>query len=119
MEEILLNIESKEIRYAHLKSGLLHDLIIERKKEGFPIPISSWFRHEMKPFVRDLLAPETLSRRGLFDPNYVAKLIEQHESRFADHGALLWGLISLELWYRTYIDSPPRKVFRSKLTVVA
>lgn len=32
MEEILLNIESKEIRYAHLKSGQLHDLIIERKK---------------------------------------------------------------------------------------
>lgn len=33
MEEILLNIESKEIRYAHLKNGHLHDLIIERKKE--------------------------------------------------------------------------------------
>jgi len=32
MQEILLNIESKEIRYAHLKNGLLHDLIIERKK---------------------------------------------------------------------------------------
>ena len=33
MEEILLNIESKEIRYAHLRHGLLHDLFIERKKE--------------------------------------------------------------------------------------
>lgn len=32
MEEILLNIESKEIRYAHLKHGQLHDLVIERKK---------------------------------------------------------------------------------------
>ena len=32
MEEILLNIESKEIRYAHTKNGLLYDLIIERKK---------------------------------------------------------------------------------------
>ncbi len=32
MEEILLNIESKEIRYAHLKHGILYDLIIERKK---------------------------------------------------------------------------------------
>lgn len=33
MQEILLNIESKEIRYAHLKNGQLHDLIVERKKE--------------------------------------------------------------------------------------
>lgn len=33
MEEILLNIETKERRYAHLRNGLLHDLIIERRKE--------------------------------------------------------------------------------------
>lgn len=33
MYEILLNIESKETRYALLKNGVLCDLIIERKKE--------------------------------------------------------------------------------------
>lgn len=32
MEEILLNVESKETRYAHLRQGQLYDLIIERKK---------------------------------------------------------------------------------------
>lgn len=32
-QEFLLNIESKEIRLAHLKNGYLYDLIIERKKE--------------------------------------------------------------------------------------
>lgn len=32
MQEILLNVESKEIRYAQLKNGILNDLIIERKK---------------------------------------------------------------------------------------
>lgn len=31
-EEILLNVGSKEIRFAHLRNGLLHDLIVERKK---------------------------------------------------------------------------------------
>lgn len=30
--DLLLNVESKEIRYAHLKGGVLADLIIERKK---------------------------------------------------------------------------------------
>lgn len=33
MQEILLNVESKEIRCAHLKNGQLIDLVIERKKE--------------------------------------------------------------------------------------
>ena len=32
MQEILLNVESKETRYAVLKNGTLYDLIIERKK---------------------------------------------------------------------------------------
>lgn len=31
MKEILLNVESKEIRLAILKFGVLHDLIVERK----------------------------------------------------------------------------------------
>lgn len=33
MEELLLNVESKEIRAAHLKNGLLYDLQIDRMKE--------------------------------------------------------------------------------------
>lgn len=33
MQEILLNIESKETRCANVKNGRLHDLIIERKRE--------------------------------------------------------------------------------------
>lgn len=32
MNDILLNIESKEIRYAHLRNGALYDLVIDRKK---------------------------------------------------------------------------------------
>ncbi len=33
MQEILLNIESKQTRLALLKNGVLHDLIVERKRE--------------------------------------------------------------------------------------
>jgi ribonuclease G len=33
MHEILFNVESKQIRYAILKNGKLHDLIVERKRE--------------------------------------------------------------------------------------
>lgn len=32
MQEILLNIETKELRFAHLKNGQLWDLVVERKK---------------------------------------------------------------------------------------
>lgn len=87
---------------------LLPDEIIDRKKQGFPLPISTWFRQEARSFLHDHLAPDTLGRRGLFDQDYVAQLLNEHDSSFADHGLLLWGLLNVELWHRLYIDQPVR-----------
>jgi asparagine synthase (glutamine-hydrolysing) len=84
----------------------LPDAIIDRPKKGFPIPLSMWFRKDARTFVRDLLAPAAIRRRGLFDPRCVQALIEENETR--DHGSFLWALVSVELWYRQFIDSPVR-----------
>jgi asparagine synthase (glutamine-hydrolysing) len=78
--------------------------IIDRKKKGFPVPISSWFRNEARPFVRDMLSPAAIQRRGLFSSDYVQQLLAEHEAGFADHGSQLWGLLSVELWHRQFID---------------
>ena len=82
--------------------------IIHRKKQGFPMPVSLWLRNEARPFVRDVLSPSALRRRGLFNPVFVEKLIEQHERGFADNSSLLWGLMSVELWQRVFMDSRVR-----------
>lgn len=80
--------------------------VIERKKQGFPMPLSIWFRREARAFVHDLLAPDVLRRRGLFEPAFVEHLLREHESGFADHGSLIWSLLSIELWHRLFIDQP-------------
>lgn len=82
--------------------------IIDRKKQGFPLPIAHWFRKEARGFIRDLLSPEAIRRRGLFDGAYVERLMSEHESAFADHSFLLWGLLNVELWHRAFIDKRPR-----------
>jgi asparagine synthase (glutamine-hydrolysing) len=78
--------------------------IINRKKKGFPMPFSLWFRNECREFVRDLLSPETTKRRGLFNSAYIQSLLSEHDAGTADHGQLLWGLISVELWHRAFLD---------------
>jgi asparagine synthase (glutamine-hydrolysing) len=93
----------KKVSEAWLPREILH-----RKKQGFPMPSSLWLRNELRPFLRDVLSPSALRRRGLFNPRFVEKLINQHESGFADHGSLLWGLMSVELWQRIFIDSHVR-----------
>ena len=88
---------------------LLPPEILKRKKQGFPTPISVWFRAAAQPFVRDLLSPATLRRRGLFRPELVGRLLDEHERGTADHGRLLWGLLGVELWHRVYVDSGPAR----------
>ena len=78
--------------------------VLKRKKQGFPTPMSLWFRGEARDFLRDHLSPEIIRRRGLFAPSFVETLLEEHDSGFADHGNLLWGLVSVELWHRAFLD---------------
>jgi asparagine synthase (glutamine-hydrolysing) len=82
--------------------------IISRKKKGFPMPMSLWFRKEARSFLRDALSPAAMLRRGLFNPAVVQKLLSDHEAGFGDHGSLLWGLLSIELWQRVFMDSHKR-----------
>jgi asparagine synthase (glutamine-hydrolysing) len=88
-----------------LGASMLPEQIIHRKKQGFPIPISMWFRKEARSFARDLLSPGRIKNRGLFNPVFVENLLDEHESGFADRGSLIWGLISLEIWHQLFIDA--------------
>ncbi|MEO8271337.1 MAG: asparagine synthase (glutamine-hydrolyzing), partial [Aureliella sp.] len=83
---------------------LIPSEIIHRKKQGFPIPLDRWLRHEARPLMRDMLNQESLNRRGLFNPQYVEQLMQQHESGFADNTTELWGLVSFEIWMRRMVD---------------
>jgi asparagine synthase (glutamine-hydrolysing) len=91
--------------------------IIDRKKKGFPVPFSVWFRKGARSFVRDILSPATIQQRGLFKPDYVEKLLDEHETGFADHGSLLWGLLSVELWHRLFVDSQLRADWTARSVV--
>ena len=82
--------------------------ILNRKKQGFPMPTSHWLRKEARGFMRDVLSASALKRRGLFHPPFVEKLMNEHERGFADHGSLLWGLMNVELWQRIFMDSRVR-----------
>ncbi len=78
--------------------------IVYQKKRGFPIPVSQWISGENREFVCDLLTPEILSRRGLFDLQAVERLMTEHQSGFANHSDLIWGLASIEIWHRLFVD---------------
>jgi uncharacterized protein YbaR (Trm112 family) len=55
--------------------GRLPDDILDRKKQGFAVPVARWMREDLAPALRDELAPDKLRREGLFDPAFVEGLV--------------------------------------------
>jgi len=88
--------------------GLVPSFVWRRGKKGFGVPIAKWLKGELRPLSRDLLSPERLRRGGLFNPDYVAKLQDEHERGVANHRKLLWTLLSFELWRESFIETPRR-----------
>jgi asparagine synthase (glutamine-hydrolysing) len=75
-----------------------------RKKMGFGVPLSHWFRDELRSLTRDVLLSSSAINRGYFRPAAVEQLITEHESRDYDHSHRLWALLFLELWLREWVD---------------
>ena len=77
---------------------------LQRSKMGFGVPIGHWFRGQMQPFLREVLLSEKALGRGLFKPQKVHQLVDQHTRGERDYSHQLWSLLMLELWFREFID---------------
>ncbi|MBA2505534.1 MAG: asparagine synthase (glutamine-hydrolyzing) [Thermoleophilaceae bacterium] len=86
------------------RRGLPEDLV-ERKKQGFGIPIGEWFRGELRPWIEGVLRDPRTQGRGMFDQTEVERILGDHLDSRADHTPRLWNLAMLELWQRAWIDA--------------
>ncbi len=83
---------------------LLPASILTRPKMGFPVPFAAWAKGRWQPMLRDVLLDRRTLDRGLLSRPAVDALIADHASGRAEGGDMLWSLLNLELWYRTFID---------------
>lgn len=77
--------------------------LIDRPKMGFGIPRAEWLRTGMKDLVFDTLLDSTAKNRGWFVPLEVKKAVKLHMSG-QDRDNLIWPMVMLELWARTWLD---------------
>ncbi len=57
----------------------------------------------MKEMVLDTLTDRTATQRGWFDPLEVKKVIDIHMTG-EDKDSVIWPILMLELWARTWLD---------------
>jgi asparagine synthase (glutamine-hydrolysing) len=78
--------------------------VVWRKKAGFGAPIRSWLRGALRPLVDELLSDEVVTKRGLFRPQEVRRLVNQNLSGREDYNLQVFQLLNLELWQRQFMD---------------
>jgi len=77
--------------------------LIDRPKMGFGIPRAEWLRTGMREMLIDTLTDTTATQRGWFNSTELKKVIDIHMVA-EDKDNLLWPILMLELWARTWLD---------------
>jgi asparagine synthase (glutamine-hydrolysing) len=83
----------------------LPDHILHREKQGFGVPLTAWFRGELRELPREVLLDPRSVERGFFREEAVRRLIDRHVAGQHAAPGRIWSLIQLELWLRTFVDS--------------
>jgi asparagine synthase (glutamine-hydrolysing) len=96
------NGNMKHVLRTAMRSKLPARIYERQDKMGFPVPLPEWFNSPgpVRDFVRDMFSSEQARSRGLIDNTRVLKGMDG-EARF---GRQVWGLLSLELWQRSFHD---------------
>ena len=90
-----------------ISRGLIPDAVIDRPKGYFPVPALKYVRGQFLEMMRKILMSDACIQRGLYQRDYVDKLLAQPET--PEHftrinGSKLWHLALLEWWLQVHID---------------
>jgi asparagine synthase (glutamine-hydrolysing) len=91
-----------------LASTLLPQQIVERRKQGFGVPLGVWFRGNLRELFADTLLSAASLQRGYFEPRFIEQQVAEHLAGKRDHTMRLWQLVVFERWHRMYVDARPR-----------
>jgi asparagine synthase (glutamine-hydrolysing) len=89
----------KEVASSFLPEGM-----VDRQKQGFGVPLGTWFRGGLRELFADTLLSRVALQRGYFDPGFVRRLVDDHLSGRRDRTLQLWQLVIFERWHRQYVD---------------
>lgn len=98
---------------ADMKKKILQDTfrndlpseVYNRPKQGFEVPLLSWFRNELKDKIEnDLLSDELIEEQNIFNPSAIKELkLKLYSNNPEDVHATIWALIVFNSWWKKYI----------------
>jgi len=89
------NLDIPKYLLRKISYNYLPNEIIERKKVGFPVPLSEWF-HNLEQIARDILPKAPWLNQGIIND-----LIDESKSDIRS-GQVLWMFINIEIFRKKY-----------------
>jgi asparagine synthase (glutamine-hydrolysing) len=102
-----LKVRNGEGKYL-LKKALqpyLPSEILYRRKMGFSVPLTKWFRGPLRNSVRQAILGDVLASTGWFEAAYLRRLVDDHQSGRRDYSAPLWTLMMFESFLRNVMGA--------------
>ena len=93
--------------FKKMLKGVLPDVILDRPKQGFAIPLDIWLWQDgrFRELVYDVLGDSRTRQRGLFNTTVIQTMLDEHGRLDQFHGYRLWTLFVLEMWQRRVQDA--------------
>ncbi|MGC9044704.1 MAG: asparagine synthase (glutamine-hydrolyzing) [Myxococcota bacterium] len=99
----VIKFKNGELKYLLKKvvKNIVPQKILERRdKMGFPVPLNIWAKRELRGFFNDILLSKKAKERGLFNTETIESLLNS-DAKFSRG---LWGVLSLELFFKNFLD---------------
>jgi asparagine synthase (glutamine-hydrolysing) len=109
-----LKVRGQEGKYLLKKAmePFLPDEIMYRPKMGFAAPLARWFRGPLRARVRESLLGERLADTGFFNPAYLKRLVDEHDSGLRDYSASIWTMLMFDGFLRNVLDGAEPQALR-------
>jgi asparagine synthase (glutamine-hydrolysing) len=78
--------------------------IINREKRVFIVPMETWMKENLRPFVELAFSEKNISKRGFFDYREMSQLKESFYRGDFQSWSDIWSFILLEAWLRINYD---------------
>jgi len=91
--------EGKFLLKQALEPHLPHD-VLYRPKMGFAVPLAAWFRGPLAERVRRAAKSPLLLDTGIFDADFLERMVTEHQSGSRDFSPPLWSVMMFEAFLR-------------------
>ncbi len=79
---------------------------LDKKKQGFAIPLDHWFRTDLREMIADTIESRDFADAGVFNHDVARDLLREHLAGTRQHGEKLWQMLVFALWHKDRAASP-------------